>query len=389
MEDGSLRHREDFDSANGKSKIRTPIIVFNSNGTIIDDIIESNSSDLEELRLGIFDDLRNNKKKYFPEFLKLCDTVINSGAYQSTPVNEAAYLPQILGKHKITLFAAASEDYLKKAYEQNGLDKIVRQYISVFDDRLRGDNEIALKDKDTFRKVRNILNEDGYAPVAYVSHKQEEAELGAKVFGYGILIDPTFDITREETYEDADNIIRIKDLRDLKFLSFVEAIHKHSAVNNDATDMKERIRTSETITVTGGDAFYRLGFKAVDKYFNNRLSVIKNNKDNPGAYQEVYDTLLKAVIEEVTNIKKEYQLLENGASLSKRPSEEICFYCMPAPDNRTVLAAKYIGNPVIISGSQVICPIKMIIRNYPQNHEWNDKEFNIGYLMGESTPPLK
>lgn len=170
-----------------------PIILANSNGTLIVDISDkaANFDDLERMRPRIHEDLRRDPNSYLLEYLMLCDKVSDEGLYTAEPINGAETLPKQLGEHSIGIFAAASQKYLHRAYQQNGLDRCIADYFSVFDDELRGDQPIAMKNTATFKLVADLLKQKGKIPVAYISHKPIEAEMGKDVYGLGILIDPT------------------------------------------------------------------------------------------------------------------------------------------------------------------------------------------------------
>lgn len=171
-------------------------IVANSNGTLIQDISakDANYTDLERLRPGIHADVARDKKQFFKEYLDTCDRVMREGAYEARPVHGFRSLAARLVEFSdnVDIWAAASPDFLKGAYEKNGLKYAIGTAYSTMDPRLL-DQGNAVKNHATLRALTELLRQKDQRMIAYVSHKVEEAQLASSYSHgamYGILIKP-------------------------------------------------------------------------------------------------------------------------------------------------------------------------------------------------------
>lgn len=190
-----------------------PRIFANSNGTLVEGIESSNFDDLEALDPGIHGRLKLDKEKWFHHYILLCDQVNKAGKYNARPVHQADIFLQSLGESKISIFAAGSPQFLRDAYQRNGLEGHIASYYSVLDDELRGDEPLLWKDEAGFEKVKAMARSHREEPLVYLTHKLVEAELGAKVFGVGVFIDPKTDAAYRKRRTDQE-IIVVKDLAD-------------------------------------------------------------------------------------------------------------------------------------------------------------------------------
>lgn len=190
-----------------------PRIFANSNGTLVEGIESSNFDDLEALDQGIHERLKVDKERWFHQYITLCDQVNRAGKYNARPVHKADVFLQSLGESRISLFAAGSPQYLRDVYQRNGLGGHIASYYSVLDDELRGNEPLLWKDEAGFEKVKAVARAHGEDPLVYLTHKLAEAELGAKVFGVGVFIDPKTDAAYRKRRTDQE-IIVVNDLAD-------------------------------------------------------------------------------------------------------------------------------------------------------------------------------
>lgn len=168
-----------------------PTIVANSNGTLVTDITKVSYQEIESVRPGIHERMKIDPSKVLDEYLMVCVEVTLSGKYRPEAVNGfdvfAAFLAQ--QGRTIDLFAASSEQALKKIYATLGMEGIISGYYATLSQAFKHEGK-AGKTSETFQKVRAAMHRAVRTPVAYLSHKRQEAELGARVYGRGVLIDP-------------------------------------------------------------------------------------------------------------------------------------------------------------------------------------------------------
>jgi len=167
-----------------------PTIVANSNGTLVTDITKVSYNEIETLRPGIHERMKSDPSKVLDEYLLVCIEVTLSGKYRPETVNKFDAFAEFLAEQgrTIDLFAASSEQALKTIYTALGLESFIRGYYATLSPVFQYEGK-AGKTPETFQKVRTAMHKERRTPVAYLSHKKQEAELGARVYGKGVLID--------------------------------------------------------------------------------------------------------------------------------------------------------------------------------------------------------
>jgi len=154
-------------------------------------------------------------RKAFDHYVLACDpSIMGSGDYTPTPTNGAEYLPEILGKQKIAIYAAAMPEFLHEAYRLNGLDKVISHIFSICDAQLNEGNEVGRKTPEMYAVVKTLLKAEGLKPAAYLSHKPAEARIGADVYGLGILIG-------EQQNTRSENILVVPSINSSEFKKVV------------------------------------------------------------------------------------------------------------------------------------------------------------------------
>lgn len=181
------------------------ILMYNSNGTVIDDFRKQCREHVEAIRPGMYKDLKADKAKFMPEFLSIADRVMREGNYDPRPING---FENAVKEVPTGLISSASEFFLRRGYEINGLAEYIVSMYALFDPE---DMSMQKKDK---AKLVDIYNEEltkERKVVGYVSHKEAEAVLGKDAFGLGILINPS--ITEHSiTEKDGKRIIEVQNL---------------------------------------------------------------------------------------------------------------------------------------------------------------------------------
>jgi hypothetical protein len=183
------------------------IIMYNSNGTVIDDFIKQCKEHVEVIRPGMYEDIKADKAKFMPEFLYIADKVIAEGNYNPKPINgfETVVKNQEL---ESGLISNASEFFLKRAYEINGLDEHITAIYALFDPE---NMSLQKKDKSKLVDIFNRELTNNREIIGYVSHKEAEAVLGRDVYGIGILVNP--EITEHcITEKEGKRIIEVQNL---------------------------------------------------------------------------------------------------------------------------------------------------------------------------------
>jgi len=181
------------------------ILMYNSNGTAIDDFVKQCREHVEAIRPNMYEDVKADKSRFMPEFLSVADRVMREGNYDPKPVNgfeEAVkYMPA-------GLIANASEFFLRAAYQKNGLADYIASIYALFNPE---DMCLQKKDKTILVEIGNIeLTKNRYV-IGYVSHKEAEAVLGKEAFGLGILVNPA--VTGHLiTEEEGKRIIEVQNL---------------------------------------------------------------------------------------------------------------------------------------------------------------------------------
>lgn len=126
---------------------------------------------------------------------------------------------------KVQLYANAPQEYLSHVGQRTNTSHRIDKTYSTLDEKLGSRNGIAV-DKDT-RTLGYIARDNDGKVVAYISHKEKEAELGAKAYGLGVHIDSKMKENYKVVKGKHGDIIKVKSLKYV-----VRAVKEYKAGKN-------------------------------------------------------------------------------------------------------------------------------------------------------------
>jgi hypothetical protein len=162
------------------------ILLFNLNGTIVTNVYESCRDFIEQREPGLLD-----IKELTPEVrkrrLRIADQVMQEGGYHPEPIFGLEDCLTALEEKGIKsgVLSNAGLVYMEKTLEMTGLAGRIDAIYALYDPRTE---EYRAKDEALLKEVEAKEKEKGNIVLGYVSHKEKEAVLSAKVFGKGIHI---------------------------------------------------------------------------------------------------------------------------------------------------------------------------------------------------------
>jgi phosphoglycolate phosphatase-like HAD superfamily hydrolase len=217
------------------------MILYNLNGTITNSVYESCRTFIEQRDPGLLA-IKELTPPVRKRRLKIADEAMRAGAYHPFPINGIEQCLADMESEGIGagIISNTGTYFITESLEESGLEDRMDSVYALYNPETGARRA---KDESLLMQVASEERRKGNNVIGYVSHKEKEAQLSAKVYGLGILLTNSVGsyqiIQTEKGY-----IIKISNLRYLK--QAIKDYKKKKASKKKAKQTKKSKSKSKT-----------------------------------------------------------------------------------------------------------------------------------------------